>query len=135
MKNDKTTDNRRILVIDDNASIHDDFRKILVPPKDSDSLDQARVALFGETPSLSPQELYELEFAHQGQEGVGLAQTAKREGHPYAMAFVDMRMPPGWDGLETIEHLWHVTRPRDRDLHSLCRSSMGRRESPNREYR
>jgi diguanylate cyclase (GGDEF)-like protein len=22
------------------------------------------------------------------------------------MAFVDMRMPPGWDGLETIEHLW-----------------------------
>ena len=22
------------------------------------------------------------------------------------MAFVDMRMPPGWDGLKTIEHLW-----------------------------
>src|SRR2546423_3021431 len=108
MTNDKTTDNRRILVIDDNESIHEDFRKILLPPKDSDSLDQARVALFGETPSLPPQEHYELEFADQGREGLGLVQSAQREGHPYAMAFVDMRMPPGWDGLETIEHLWYV---------------------------
>ena len=108
MMNDKTTDNRRILVIDDNESIHEDFRKILVPPKDSGALDQARVALFGETPSLPPQEHYELEFAGQGREGFGLAQSAHQEGRPYAMAFVDMRMPPGWDGLETIEHLWYV---------------------------
>jgi len=56
MKNDKTTDNRRILVIDDNQSIHEDFRKILLPPKDSNSLDQARVALSGKTPSPSPTE-------------------------------------------------------------------------------
>jgi len=56
MKNDKTTDNRRILVIDDNQSIHEDFRKILLPPKDSNSLDQERVALSGKTPSLSPTE-------------------------------------------------------------------------------
>lgn len=108
MKNDTTTDNRRILVIDDNVSIHEDFRKILVPPKDSDLLDQARAALFGETPSLPPQEHYEIEFAHQGREGCSLVQSAHREGHPYAMAFVDMRMPPGWNGLETIEHLWYV---------------------------
>jgi signal transduction histidine kinase len=108
MKNDKMADNRRILVIDDNESIHEDFRKILLPPKDSDSLDRARVALFGETPSLPPQEHYELEFAHQGREGFGLLHSAQREGHPYALAFVDMRMPPGWDGLETIEHLWYV---------------------------
>ena len=56
MRNDKTTDNRRILVIDDNQSIHEDFRKILLPTKDSGSLDHARVALFGEAPSLSPKE-------------------------------------------------------------------------------
>ena len=108
MKNDKTTENRRILVIDDSVSIHEDFRKILLPPNDSSALDQARVALFGETPSLPPQEHFELEFASQGREGFGLAQSAHREGRPYAMAFVDMRMPPGWDGLETIEHLWYV---------------------------
>jgi CheY-like chemotaxis protein len=108
MKVDQAADNRRILVIDDNVSIHEDFRKILAPPKDSDALDQARVALFGEVPSLPPQEPYELDFTDQGQKGLGLVQSAQREGNPYAMVFVDMRMPPGWDGLETIEHLWYV---------------------------
>ena len=33
---------------------------------------------------------------------------ALSEGRPYATAFVDMRMPPGWDGVETIEHLWEA---------------------------
>jgi CheY-like chemotaxis protein len=105
----ETTDqNRRILVIDDNVNIREDFRKILTPPNDSDSLLQARAALFGEVPTLPPQVRYELDFANQGREGFGLAQSAHQKGNPYAMAFVDMRMPPGWDGLETIEHLWYV---------------------------
>lgn len=108
MMNGETRENRRILVIDDNVSIHEDFRKILAPPKDSDSLDQARAALFGETPTLPPQVRYELEFADQGREGFGLAQSAVHEGNPFAVAFVDMRMPPGWDGLETTEHIWYV---------------------------
>jgi signal transduction histidine kinase len=101
-------ENRRIIVIDDNVSIHEDFRKILTPPKDENSLDQARAALFGETPTLPPQVRYELEFADQGREGFGLIQSAVHQGNPYAMAFVDMRMPPGWDGLETIENIWYV---------------------------
>lgn len=108
MTSQKTNDNRRILVIDDNVSIHEDFRKILAPPKDADSFDKARVALFGEAPSLPPQERYELDFSSQGREGFGLVQSAQREGNPYAVVFVDMRMPPGWDGLETIEHIWYV---------------------------
>ncbi|TKB57767.1 MAG: response regulator [Nitrospira sp.] len=108
MMSDKTTDNRRILIIDDNASIHDDFRKILETPKDSGSLDQARAALFGEALSLPPREDYELDFASQGREGCGMVHSAYGMGRPYALAFVDMRMPPGWDGLETIENLWYV---------------------------
>jgi two-component system, sensor histidine kinase and response regulator len=108
MMSDKTTDNRRILIIDDNVSIHNDFRKILETPKDSSSLDQARAALFGEAPSLPPREDYELDFASQGREGCGMVHSAYGKGRPYALAFVDMRMPPGWDGLETIENLWYV---------------------------
>ncbi len=103
-----TNDNRRILVIDDNVNIHEDFRKILMAPKESDSLGQARAALFGEAPTLPPQIHYELDFASQGREGFGLAQSAHQRGTPYAVAFVDMRMPPGWDGLETVEHLWYA---------------------------
>ena len=108
MRSDTTTNNRRILVIDDNVSIHEDFRKILETPKDSGSLDQARAALFGEAPSLPPREGYELAFASQGREGCGMVHSAYGKGQPYALAFVDMRMPPGWDGLETIENLWYV---------------------------
>ena len=108
MTKDGNNQNLRVLVIDDSLSIHEDFRKILDSPKDSGSLDQARAALFGETPSLPPQEHYELEFASQGREGCGMVHTAYGEGRPFAMAFVDMRMPPGWDGLETIENLWYV---------------------------
>ncbi|NJN70320.1 MAG: hypothetical protein HC801_08615, partial [Nitrospira sp.] len=81
---------------------------ILAPPVDSDSLNQARAALFGEAPTLPTQVRYELDFASQGREGFGLVQNAQRVGNPYALAFVDMRMPPGWDGLETIEHLWYA---------------------------
>jgi signal transduction histidine kinase len=105
---DQDTINRRILIIDDNLNIHEDFRKILSPPIESGALDQARAALFGETPTLPTHVPYELEFATQGREGFGLVQTARQGGMPYAAAFVDMRMPPGWDGLETIEHLWYV---------------------------
>ncbi|MGB9329210.1 MAG: EAL domain-containing protein, partial [Steroidobacteraceae bacterium] len=46
--------------------------------------------------------------AMQGREGVERARVALAEGRPYSVAFVDMRMPPGWDGLETIEHLWAI---------------------------
>jgi CheY-like chemotaxis protein len=108
MKTEQTTDNHRILVIDDSLSIHQDFRKILEPSQESGSLEQARATLFGETPSLPTREHYTLEFAAQGQEGCGMVHSAYGKGYPYAMAFVDMRMPPGWDGLETIENLWLV---------------------------
>lgn len=104
----ETHSNRRILVVDDNLSIHEDFRKIFAPPNGGDSLDKARAALFGEAPSLPPQVPYEVEFASQGREALGLVQTAQYRGCPFAVAFVDMRMPPGWDGVETIEHIWYA---------------------------
>jgi len=106
MKNDKTTVNRRILVIDDNQSIHEDFHKILQPKAEEESFDQARAALFGDPVPLPAFKRFELDCADQGQAALTMVQTARNEGRPYAVAFVDMRMPPGWDGLETIEQLW-----------------------------
>lgn len=108
MTMDRDASNRRILIVDDNVNIHEDFRKILSPAIESGALDHARAALFGEGPTIPTQMSYELDFATQGREGFGLVQTAHQRGMPYAAAFVDMRMPPGWDGLETIEHLWYV---------------------------
>ena len=97
--------NRRIIIIDDNRKIHEDFRKILMPAAAPLALQQARAALFGGTAPKAPDELFELEFADQGQQGFEEIRSARTKGQPYALAVVDMRMPPGWDGLKTIEHI------------------------------
>ncbi|MEX5627845.1 putative bifunctional diguanylate cyclase/phosphodiesterase [Pseudomonas marginalis] len=99
--------NRRILIVDDVTSIHLDFRKILCADADAEpSLDTLEQTLFG-TPTV-PRQAFILDSAYQGQEALELVSRALATNAPYAMAFIDMRMPPGWDGLQTIEQLWNV---------------------------
>ncbi|MFK3789951.1 ATP-binding protein [Pseudomonas piscis] len=98
--------NRRILLIDDTPSIHEDFRKILAPaPATNDALDDLESQLFG-SQGKSRQQAFELASAYGGQEGLDKLCRAMEQQRPYALAFVDMRMPQGWDGAQTIEQLW-----------------------------
>jgi diguanylate cyclase (GGDEF)-like protein len=100
------------LLIDDNVSIHGDFRKVL--SVDADDHTQETLALlesdlFGdEARSSGARPNFEVDSAYQGKEGAAMVRAALERGQPYAMAFVDMRMPPGWDGLQTIEELWKI---------------------------
>ncbi len=98
--------NRRILVIDDNVAIHDDFRKILERSLDTSVLQEVRAELFDDVEEQKVVEKFEVACADQGQMGYRMVQEAMKADRPYAVAFVDMRMPPGWDGVETVEHLW-----------------------------
>ena len=94
--------NRRILVIDDNPSIHDDYRKILAAAPMVADLSDMEAELFGEKASGRPSRpAFQLTDALQGQDGHRLAMAALQAGQPFALAFIDMRMPPGWDGMET----------------------------------
>src|SRR6266567_4903812 len=105
----KLTDNRRILVIDDNHAIHDDFRKILSSNSGSGkALDAAESALFGEPEAKVSAAEFSVDSAFQGQEGLERVQQALQEKRPYSLAFVDVRMPPGWDGIETTSRIWGV---------------------------
>ncbi len=111
MNNPYQEKNRRILVIDDNHAIHDDFRKILSPATTATALDAAEAELFGsQVPpgGMVQQVRYEIDSAYQGQDGVLLVKQAREAGRPYAMAFVDIRMPPGMDGVETAQKIWAV---------------------------
>src|SRR5262249_12248803 len=102
---------QHILIIDDNEAIHSDFKKILAPaPTTSPTLAKSKSALFGSpSPSASPtQPTYDVSFASQGEQGLRLLEDAVQRGEKFALAFVDMRMPPGWDGLQTIERLWQA---------------------------
>jgi PleD family two-component response regulator len=98
----------RVLLIDDNEAIHGDFRKVLGKTEDSgrSALALLEADIFGEAPGVAERPSFEIHSAYQGQEGVEMARSALARGQPYATAFVDMRMPPGWDGLKTIEQLW-----------------------------
>ncbi len=107
--NEKRPLNRRILVIDDNQNIHEDFRTILGRrPDQSMAVEDEEAAIFGQTSTSSDPEGFEIDSAFQGEEGVEKLRQALTEGRPYALAFVDMRMPPGWDGVTTIQELWKI---------------------------
>ncbi len=99
----------RILIVDDNTAIHDDFRKLFAAerPKAA-ALDDLESSLFGETVRNRLMTAFEFEFATQGEQALELVVAAKGAGRPFAMGFVDGRMPPGWDGVETIERLWQA---------------------------
>lgn len=114
-------DNRRILTVDDNAAIHQDFRKILLEASNvaSAPVSDAEAALFGDdapaakvpaSAAIATQEApeYTLDSALQGQEALERVQQARKEGRPYALVFLDVRMPPGWDGIETAQKLWEA---------------------------
>jgi CheY-like chemotaxis protein len=74
-----TLQNRRILLVDDTAAIHEDFRNILTPGG-SAQLDLAatEAALFGES-SQPASTAFELDSAYQGQEAPAKLQAALRK--------------------------------------------------------
>ncbi|MEO8360815.1 MAG: EAL domain-containing protein [Vicinamibacteria bacterium] len=98
---------RRILVIDDAAAIHEDFRKVFQHGRrEGKKRTTAERALFGGPKPVSVDASFEVEFASQGQDGYQMVKRARQEGRPFAVAFVDVRMPPGWDGVETTSQIW-----------------------------
>jgi len=103
--------NRRILIVDDTRTIHEDFRKILGACADGAALDLAEAEILGTALPIAAEskaEVFDLDSAYQGQEAWEKVKAAVALGTHYAMAFVDMRMPPGWDGVETITKMWEV---------------------------
>ena len=99
--------NNRILVIDDNPSIHEDIRKVLSAGKErNDSMASAKAMLFDEETAATERVEFEIDSALQGEEGYLKIRDRAAQGRPYAVAFVDVRMPPGWDGVETITQIW-----------------------------
>lgn len=106
----KTIKNKRILIIDDNKAIHEDFRKVLNFDTSNVSINDLTSKLLQGNKKTQPEAeiKYEIDSAYQGEEGLELVKKSIEQGHPYAMAYVDILMPPGWDGVETIKQIWKV---------------------------
>ena len=106
-----TADPIRVLVIDDEPDVREAYLTILGPrpPRDAD-LDALEGALFGKPTAapIAPSTPLDVVCAGQGAEALALVKSAMEQGRPFSVAFIDMRMPPGWDGLETAERIREV---------------------------
>jgi signal transduction histidine kinase/CheY-like chemotaxis protein len=105
--------NTSVLVIDDEEMVRDNIEEILIPRKnsaESQSVDIAASILFDSpapsllTPRTSNIPNFTVHKAANGMEGLELVKKSVKEGTPYAVIFLDMRMP-GWDGMETAEQI------------------------------
>lgn len=94
-----------ILIVDDNQSVFEAFQKILVSSAPDPRLVEMEEALFGSVSS-TPVATFRLTYAAQGMEAIEKLEAEKRNGSSFAVAFVDVRMPPGIDGIETAQRLW-----------------------------
>lgn len=98
----------RILIVDDNPAIHEDFRKILAPEQSALGAELASLGaeLLGEPEDTPLNTTFEVMSAFQGQEALDMVKAAAADEKPYSLAFMDVRMPPGWDGIETVAQIW-----------------------------
>src|ERR1039457_2396584 len=101
--------NYKILIVDDNRAIHEDIRKSLAGDADQnvDLLSDESFLFDSNAPKVTTIK-FEIDSAFQGQEGLAKVVAELQEDSPYALAFVDVRMPPGWDGVETIARIWEI---------------------------
>ena len=99
--------NNRILVVDDDPGIRGSFENILNPSLLPDIL-SAGASLFENSRSdvepVTARRLYDLTLAESGEEGVRAVENAVDQKKPFAVAFVDMKMP-GIDGAETAQRI------------------------------
>src|SRR5262249_11296379 len=85
------------LVVDDQEVIHFSFRSV-----------------FGEAASDAAArdastEGYDVDYATTGEQALALVRHGLETDEPHVLAFIDMYMPDGWDGVETISRLWDVS--------------------------
>ena len=101
--------NRRVLVVDDQQEIHTDFDEMLRPGVAESLADELAAAFLPEEGKISLPH-FELLHAMSGEEACAVVEAGREESRPVALAYVDVRMPPGIDGIETIRRIRRVDR-------------------------
>jgi len=103
---------QRILLVDDNEAIHEDIESILSINRNNSDMElrQMEDDLFGASavaePEVLVETLYDIDHAYQGEEAIKMVSDAVAEGDPYSLVFMDVRLPPGMNGIEAIQKIW-----------------------------
>jgi len=105
----KMEKNYRILVVDDDPDVRESYQLILAPGE-KEILTSLGESLFTDIPMVDvnfPRPPYEVTAVKNGEAGVAAVKEAVTKGLPFAVAFVDMKMP-GIDGAETARRMWRA---------------------------
>ena len=102
-------ENKRVLIVDDQLEIHDDFKEMLNPSFAQPSTDDLATAFVREEEEAWLPE-FELLHANNGEEAHEIIRVGKESNRPIAVAYIDIRMPPGIDGIETIRRIRKIDR-------------------------
>ncbi len=101
---------KRLLIVDDEPAMHDSYARCFAVQRGAaeNALDAMAAELFGDdAPSAdaAADDSFDLTHCHQGLDPVAAVEAALAAGTPYAVAFIDVRMPPGIDGRETARRI------------------------------
>ena len=107
--NDVRAENTRVLIVDDQDEIHEDFSEMLLAGREKGAADELASSFLEEDDRRFLPE-FELLHASSGEEACRMVEAAMNAGRPIAAAYVDIRMPPGIDGIETVRRIRKVDR-------------------------
>ena len=102
--------NKRILLVDDEPKILEELQKVLMPAETTGKeLKELQGRLFGESASArAAKTTYDVHCCRQGDEALEAVQQSLERNEPFAVAFLDVRMPPGPDGVRTAEQIRQI---------------------------
>ncbi len=102
----------RILVVDDEQRILDEYAYVLgrpaAPSEGQRALDDLEAELFGQdelAEAVGEPMAFEVMTCRQGQDAIAAVEQALRCNKPFSVVFLDVRMPPGIDGVTTAERI------------------------------
>lgn len=109
--NELNLKNNRILIVDDEKEIHQDFEEMLRPMKKSSLTDElVKVFCPDDETNFLPE--FDIIHAMSGKEAFEIVKNSIAEEKPIAVVYMDVRMPPGWDGVETTRKIREI----DKDI-------------------
>lgn len=103
MSNGQDQECIKVLVADDDEAVLECYREAFgedVPSNQSKALDALTAELFDPDTDTEDQPKFDIVACSQGDDAIRVAEAAQEAGEPFDVVILDIRMPPGIDGVE-----------------------------------